>query len=211
VPAGGGDAAPGAERIGLFGGTFDPPHVGHVDAVRRSLEVLGLDRLLVVVANDPWQKSPVRRISRAEDRLAMARCAVSGMERVEVSRMEIDRSGPTYTVDTVESLLDAAIAAGRPAPDVHVILGSDLVATIDSWHRAEDLRRLVTLAVVERPGSRHGPPPPGWLVTTVRGGGVEASSSDIRALLAEGRSVDGLVPPEVVRYISLHGLYAVAR
>lgn len=202
---------PEPERLGLFGGTFDPPHAGHVDAVRRSLDVLRLDRILVVVANDPWQKSPTRPITRAKDRLAMTRAAFAGIERVEVSTVEIDRSGPTYTIDTVEHLRKAALRAGRPAPEIHAIVGADLAATVDTWQRSEDLRRLVTLAVVARPGSSSHPPPPGWRVETVLGGGVEVSSSEVRALVAEGRSIDGLTPAEVVHCITRLGLYAVGR
>ena len=97
------------ERLGLLGGTFDPPHEGHLDAARRCRDALGLDRVLLVVANDPWQKAPA---TPAADRYAMVEAAVEGVDRVEASRLEIDRGGPSYTVDTVER----CSPRGRPAP-----------------------------------------------------------------------------------------------
>ena len=93
-----------AASIGIFGGTFDPPHLGHVAAALRCREALELDRVLLVVANDPWQKSPLREVSPAEDRVAMVRGAVAGIEGLEVSELEIGRGGPSYTIDTVREL-----------------------------------------------------------------------------------------------------------
>src|SRR6185437_1684705 len=100
-----------AERIGLLGGTFDPPHAGHLAAALACRDALALDRLLLVVANHPWQKAPQRRISPAEDRLAMVQAAVDGVPGLEVSRMEIDRGGPSYTIETVDALRQDAADA----------------------------------------------------------------------------------------------------
>ena len=95
-------------RIGILGGTFDPPHVGHVAAARAVIEQLGLDRLLLVVANDPWQKSGQRAISPAEDRYALTEALAREIPGAEASRLEIDRGGPSYSVDTAEAVLAAA-------------------------------------------------------------------------------------------------------
>lgn len=117
-------------RLGVFGGTFDPPHLGHVRAVAAARDQLALDRLIVTVANDPWRKPESPTASPAL-RLDMARAAFSGMDRVEVSDLEIVRGGPTYTVDTVEALL-----ASDPKTSIVVILGADAAAGLREWHRA---------------------------------------------------------------------------
>lgn len=201
----------GAERIGLLGGTFDPPHAGHVAAARAARDVLGLDRLLVVVANEPWQKTGARRITPAEDRWAMVQAAVAGIDRVEASRMEIDRGGPSYTIETVEALGAEAAAAGRPPPEVFVVVGADLVPSLPSWERADELAAAVTVGVVSRPPLGPPEPPPGWRGVPVAGPAVDVSSSQVRAALARGADVGELVPPAVVRCIRRLGLYAVHR
>jgi nicotinate-nucleotide adenylyltransferase len=197
------------ERIGLLGGTFDPPHEGHLDAARRARDSLGLDRVLLVVANDPWQKSPQ---TPAEDRYAMVEAAVAGTDGVEASRMEIDRGGPSYTVETAETLINRARRADRPAPEIFLVVGEDLVDDLRSWKRVDDLRSMVTLAVVSRPGGpRPLHDPPGWRVARVEGGGVNASSSGVRDELERGIDVAGEVPAAVIRCIRRRGLYAVPR
>jgi nicotinate-nucleotide adenylyltransferase len=205
-----------AERIGLFGGTFDPPHVGHVAALCAVSEALSLDRLLLVVANDPWQKSSNRAVTPAEDRFAMAQALAEGLPGVEASRMEIDRGGPSYTVATVEALRAEAAAAGRPAPQIYLVIGADLLADLGTWERADDLRGMVTLAVVSRPPTTTGtaPPraaPPGWRVEWVDGPLVDVSSSAVRDVLERGGPVDDLVPAAVIRCIRRRNLYAVDR
>jgi nicotinate-nucleotide adenylyltransferase len=204
--------APGSpERLGLLGGTFDPPHIGHLAAARACRRALDLDRVLLVVANDPWQKAPVRPVSPAADRLAMTQAACAGEPGLEVSDMEIDRGGPSYTVDTVEALRARAAADGRPAPEIFLIVGADLVGTLPTWHRAEALRGLVTLAVVGRPHSPAAPVPPGWDAVSVDDVAVDVSSSEVRALLGRGAPVDAVVPKAVIRCIERRGLYAVGR
>lgn len=200
-----------AERLGILGGTFDPPHAGHLAAARAARDALGLDRVLLVVANLPWQKAPSRTITGAEDRLAMVEAAVEGEPGLEASRLELDRGGPSYTIDTVEQLCREKAAAGRPAPELFLVVGADLVPTLDTWERPDDLRRLVTLVVVTRPRSPAPGTPTGWRTVQVDGGGVDVSSSDVRRLLAEGRPVGTAVPEAVVRCIRRRGLYAVRR
>jgi nicotinate-nucleotide adenylyltransferase len=205
-----------AERIGLFGGTFDPPHVGHVAALVAVSGALSLDRLLLVVANDPWQKSSNRAVTPAEDRFAMAQALAEELPGVEASRMEIDRGGPSYTVATVEALRAEAAAAGRPAPQIYLVIGADLLADLGTWERADDLRGMVTLAVVSRPPAttETAPPrtaPPGWRVEWVDGPLVDVSSSAVRDVLERGGPVDNLVPAAVIRCIRRRNLYAVDR
>ena len=143
--------------------------------------------------------------------LALARAAADGVPGIEASRTEIDRGGPSYTVETVEALRREAEEAGRPAPDVFLIVGADLVESLPTWERVDDLRQLVTLVIVSRPRSPRRPDPDGWRVAHVEGGGVDVSSSDVRALLSAGRPVDRLVPEAVIRCIRRRDMYAVGR
>lgn len=197
-------------RVGILGGTFDPPHCGHVAAAVAARHTLALDRVLFVVANEPWQKVPHRAVTAAVDRLAMVEAAVSEDAGLEACAIEIERGGPSYTVDTVEALRDDALAHGREVPDLYLVVGADLVPGLPTWRRVDDLRKMVTLAIVSRPGSRH-VDAPGWRVVHVDGEAVDVSSSEVRERLERGEPVDGLVPPAVVRCIERRGLYAVTR
>lgn len=199
----------GAERLGLLGGTFDPPHIGHVAAAAAAAEQLALDRILFVVANDPWQKSPERAVTPAEDRLAMVEAAVAGVSRCEVSRIELDRGGPSYTVDTAETLVEEASRRLEPRPQLFLIIGADVVPLLSTWHRERDLAALVDLAVVSRPGVPGPSDLTGWRLVVVSGVDVDVSSSEIREAVAAGRPVTGLVPAAVEQYIRARGLYAV--
>jgi nicotinate-nucleotide adenylyltransferase len=207
VPA----ASARAERLGLLGGTFDPPHLGHVAAALQVRQVLSLDRVLLVVANDPWQKSPLRDVTPAADRLAMVEAAVAGLDGVEASRIELDRGGPSYTVDTVEQLLAEAAAAGTPAPELFVIVGADIVPTLPTWHRMDDLARLVTLVVVARPHAAVPSAPAGWRTEVIDGLDFDVSSSQIRERLEGGLPAGEMVPEAVGHCIRRRGLYAVPR
>jgi len=195
-------------RVGILGGTFDPPHVGHVAAARAVTEQLGLDRLLLVVANDPWQKSGQREISAAEDRFALTEALAGEIPGAEASRLEIDRGGPSYSVDTAEEILAQAGSGGRPV-ELFLVVGADLVPELATWHRVTDLQRLVTLAVVSRPTGASPAAGPGWRVEWVDGPRVAVSSSDVRDRLAAGWPIEGMVPEAVIRCIRRHGLYAV--
>ena len=170
------------------------------------METLGLDRLLLVVAHDPWQKSGRRAVSPAEDRYALAEALAGEIRGAEASRLEIDRGGPSYSVDTAEALL--AAAGGRPL-ELFLVVGADLVPELGTWHRAGDLARLVTLAVVSRPTEDATPVPPGWRAVRVDGPQVGVSSSEVRGRLAAGEPVDDLVPPEVIRCIHGRGMYSI--
>jgi nicotinate-nucleotide adenylyltransferase len=191
-----------------MGGTFDPPHLGHVAAARAVIERLGLDRLLLVVANDPWQKSGQRTVSPAEDRYALTEALAAEIPGAEASRLEIDRGGPSYSVDTAAEVLAGTGDRGRPA-ELFLVVGADLVPELSTWHRHDDLRRLVTLAVVSRPTGSAPEAPAGWHTVWVDGPHVAISSSEVRDLLSDGQSVDGLVPDGVIRCIRRRGMYAV--
>ena len=190
-----------ASGVGIFGGTFDPPHVGHVAAAERCRTALGLDRVLLVVANDPWQKVPARMVSPASIRLAMVEAAVAGHPGLEASDLEIARGGPSYTIDTVDEL-----KRREGIEDPWVIVGSDLSTTLDTWERHGDLALRVRVAVLSRPGS----PlvlPKGWRSVAVASDELDVSSSMIRARVASGQPITEFVVPEVVRHIEAKNLY----
>jgi nicotinate-nucleotide adenylyltransferase len=172
------------------------------------VEVLDLDRLLLVVANDPWQKSPERAITPAEDRLAMTEAMADEIPRAAVSRIEIDRGGPSYSVDTATELL---ASAGPPAPELYLVVGADLLGGLDSWERAEELKVLVTVAAVSRPSDPTPIAPAGWRVVWVEGPQINVSSSEVRHRLERGKSVADAVPAGVIRCIAQRDLYAVGR
>jgi nicotinate-nucleotide adenylyltransferase len=204
-----GHPTPRPERVGLLGGTFDPPHCGHVAIATSCVRALELDRVLLVVANEPWQKVPLRSVTPAEDRFAMVEALAPLVPGAEPSRLEIDRGGPSYTADTVDEL--RADAARRGATlDLYLIVGSDLVDSLGTWRRVEELRASVTLAVVARP-QHVARLPPGWKAVLVADDSVDVSSSEVRERLEQGLPVEGLVPPEVIRCIRSRGLYAVSR
>ncbi len=193
-------------RIGIFGGTFDPIHTAHLELAEVVRVTLGLDQMLLVVANRPWQKEGERPVTPAEDRFAMVEAAVVGWPGLVPSRIEIDRGGPSYTIDTVRQLL-----ADHPDADVVLVVGSDVVGGLTTWHDEAALSGLVTLAVVGRPGVAPGPVPPGWRAVTVPVAPFDVSSTGLRRRLERGESVAGLVPEAVIRCIHQRGLYATDR
>jgi nicotinate-nucleotide adenylyltransferase len=189
------------QRVGIFGGTFDPPHVGHLAAAVNARHALGLDVVLLVVANVPWQKVDERVITPAEDRLAMVRAAVGSVEGLEVSDAEIRRGGESYTADTL-----AELQAEDPDRELFVILGSDAAAELETWERADEVRERATIVVIDRPGGSWSSPP-GWVVERIEVPRLEVSSTDLRRRAADGRPLDFLVPPEVISSIEERGLY----
>lgn len=192
-------------RIGIFGGTFDPIHVGHLVAAVNARHAVGLDRVLMVVANIPWQKAGVRVVSTAEDRLALVEAAVGDVEGVEASSLEIERGGESYTADTL-----AEVERTNPDADLFLIIGWDVAQVLTTWERYEDVQRLATLVVVNRPGSPHPRQltEAGWRVVEVTVPNLEISSSDLRARAADGRPLDYLIPAAGVRCIQARGMYA---
>lgn len=208
--AGGGDVGDrpggGRERVGILGGTFDPIHIGHLVAATWARDALALDRVLLVVANEPWQKVGRRKVTPAEDRLAVVAAAVEGVPGLEPCRIEIDRGGPSYTVDTVRELIHH-----HPETRFSLVVGADVAAELDTWHEGKELARLVGLVIVDRGGVERGADPPGWAVERLRIPALDVSSSDLRDRLTAGRSVDFLVPAPAILCIGRLGLYADPR
>ena len=190
------------QRVGILGGTFDPPHIGHLVAAVEVRHALQLDRVLLVVANEPWQKTHTRDISAAEDRLAMVEAAVAGVEGLEACDLEITRGGPSYTVDTLGEL-----AAADPDGERFLILGADAAGGLGTWERAEALPSLATLVIVERPGLTPPPPTIGWELVRVEMPRLDVSSTDLRQREAEGRPLAFLTPDAVVSCIRERRLY----
>jgi nicotinate-nucleotide adenylyltransferase len=194
-----------AGRIGVLGGTFDPIHVGHLVAAVNARHALRLDRVILMVANVPWQKVGQRVVSSAEDRLAVVEAAVGGVPGLEAGRLEIDRGGESYTADTLRDL-----HALHPGADLYLIVGWDVASELTSWERWEEIRRLATLVVVNRPGAGRprGLDGEGWRVAEVTVPNLEISSTDLRARAADGRPLDYLVPEAAVHCLRARGLYA---
>jgi nicotinate-nucleotide adenylyltransferase len=194
-------AGPG-QRTGVLGGTFDPPHIGHLLAAVNVRHALDLDEVLLVVANDPWQKSSDRPVTPAVDRLAMVEAAVEGLDGLHASDLEVRRGGPSYMVDTLRDL-------GRRDPEGErfLVLGSDAAAGVLTWDRAEQLPRLATLVLVDRPGIPCDPPPVGWAFHRVEIPRIEVASTDLRARVIDGRPLDLLVAPGVWSLIRERRLY----
>jgi nicotinate-nucleotide adenylyltransferase len=196
------------QRVGIFGGTFDPIHVGHLVAAVNAKDALGMDRVLLVVANVPWQKADLRAVSSAEDRLALVDAAVGDVPGLEASRLEIDRGGESYTADTLSELRQSG-----PNDELFLIVGWDVAGDLATWERHEEIQRLATLVVVNRPGAGHpqGLDDDGWRVVEVTVPNLEISSTDLRARALDGRPLDYLVPESAVRCIRARGMYATGR
>lgn len=183
-------------RLGIFGGTFDPVHVGHLAIAHAALESVPLDRILFV----PAQRSPLKDrgpVASAADRLTMLEAAVRDEPRFSISRTELERQGPSYTVETLERL------AGED--QLYLVLGSDAMADFRRWKDPDRIARLATLAIAERPGAPLLPDD----ATMVRFDAprLDISSRELRARAARGRSLRYLVPHAVWRYIEDRGLY----
>jgi nicotinate-nucleotide adenylyltransferase len=189
------------ERLGVFGGTFDPPHVGHLVAAVNVRYALRLDRVLLVVANDPWQKQG-DQVSPARDRLAMVEAAVGDVDGLEASGIEIERGGVSYTADTLAALHDE-----DPSRMLFLVLGSDAAAGLPTWERVETVRDLATIVVVTRPGAEDERPPAGWTWEQVEAPRLEVSSTDLRARVRDGRPLDYLLTPSVIASIADRHLY----
>lgn len=195
------------QRIGIFGGTFDPIHVGHLVAAVNARHSLGLDRVVMMVANVPWQKVGSRAVTAAGDRLSLVEAAVGGVPGLEAGRQEIDRGGESYTADTLEEM-----RAAHPDAELFVIVGWDVAAELATWERIDDVKALATLVIVNRPGAGRprGLDGSGWRVEEVSVPNLEISSTDLRDRAVDGRPLDYLVPEAAVAFIAARGLYAVS-
>ncbi len=193
-----------SRRVGLFGGTFDPVHNAHLALAHAAMQELRLDSVRWIPAGQPWQKA--RTITDAVHREAMVRLATAGEPRFIVDRTEIERQGPSYTLDTVKALM-----AAEPDTQWFLIIGQDQYAGLHTWQGWQELVGLVILAVANRPGDvrpvhpdvvrqRHRAVPLPML---------DISASDIRRRVMAHEDISALVPPAVAQYIESNGLYRV--
>jgi nicotinate-nucleotide adenylyltransferase len=191
-------------RIGVFGGTFDPPHVGHLVTAVNVRHALELDRLILMVANVPWQKLGSRPITPATDRLAMVAAAVADVPHLVAGDHEIRAGGPSYTADTL-----AILHEEYPAAQLFTVVGDDAAAGIRSWERADEVVARSRLVVVDRPGEPvELDPGIDWIRVEVPR--LEVSSTDLRERWIDGRPLDYLVTDEVLDVVARRGLYGVA-
>lgn len=191
-----------SERLGIFGGTFDPVHLGHLRAAEVAREALHLDRVLFVPSGHPPHREAAE--ASALDRYAMLALANAAHRDFVLSDLELRREGPAYTVDTL-----TALRALRPDGELFLILGTDAFAEMASWREPERVAALCTIAVVDRPGATPASPalPAGARVERVERPTLPFSSSEVRRLLKAGQSVRYLVPEEVADYIEKRRLY----
>jgi nicotinate-nucleotide adenylyltransferase len=189
-------------RIGLFGGSFDPPHNAHVALARLAVHELALDELRWIPAGQPWQKARV--ITPSAQREAMVRLAIGDEPRFVLERCEIQRAGPSYTLDTVREL-----QAAQPGAEWILVIGQDQYAGLHTWRDWRELLGLVTLAVANRPGAVAEPHADvrAFAHRAVPLPMLDIASTDIRARVAAGQDISALVPASVARYIEVHRLY----
>ncbi len=192
-------------RVGIFGGTFDPVHYGHLIIAETASEELQLERVLFVLAPQPPHKNAVQ-LTAVAHRLAMLRAAVAGNPRFEVSTVELERPGPSYTVETLRLLSRRPEYAGA---QFHLIIGADSLAEFHKWREPETIRSLARLVVYPRPEKQAESEAAALTQADHQLGGnlIGISSTDIRIKVKNNRSIRYLVPEAVRGYIRTHGLY----
>lgn len=188
-------------KLGLFGGSFDPVHLGHLLVAQAACEELGLDRLIFIpAAQSPFK--PDRQPTSAGLRLQMLRLALAGQARCEVDDQELRRGGTSYTIDTVRDY-----ASRHPGAELFYLIGADHVAKLPQWRAAAELARLAYFLVIPRPGEVVLPFPPPFRGRTLASFPLDLSSSQIRARVQRGLPVDALTPPGVAEAIRNNRLY----
>lgn len=200
-------------RLGVFGGTFDPVHTGHLVAAETAREAAALDAVMFVPAGQPWLKNG-EVVGAKQDRMRMVELAVEGNDQFLASDMELLRPGPTYSADTLEELLDR-----RPADELFLIVGMDALGDFARWSRPHRVLELATLVAVARPGqsglerARLDDIRPGSSrgMIVAEGPLIGVSATDVRRRLGRGASIRYLVPSAVEQYISDHGMYGTAK
>lgn len=184
-------------KLGIFGGTFDPIHLGHLRAAETAREALGLDLVAFVpAARSPFKGDPV---SSARDRYTMVALATASHEWFGPEDFELERGAPSYTVDTIR-----ALRAERPEDELFLIVGSDSVADLPAWHESAAIFAECTVVAVARPGTT---PPGAADVVWVDGPGLAVSATEVRRRVKDGHSIRFLVPDAVADYIAKRGLY----
>ena len=191
-------------RLGILGGTFDPPHAGHLAAALAVQTQVGLDDVVLMVANEPWQKVGDRQVTPARLRFEMTDALVQGISGLRADDREIRRGGPTFTVDTLEEIL-----AEQPDTEIFLIVGADTANRLETWHRASDVVSLSTIVIVNREDSTNTAPE--FLhdarVVNVSMNPVDVSSSAIREAIALGESIDSATSSSVESIIRDRSLY----
>jgi nicotinate-nucleotide adenylyltransferase len=182
-------------RIGLLGGTFDPIHNGHIAIAKTAIQQLKLDKLLLIPAGNPWQKS---EFTDSKHRLEMVKKAGNDLEKVEVSDIEVNKTGLTYTFETLQELHKK-----YPNSELILILGSDAVAGFDTWKEPNLVKTLARIYVVQRAGDFT----QDWHFDRIQMPPIEISSTEIREKVKNNESISEIVPKLVNEYISANGLY----
>ena len=187
-------------RLGVMGGTFDPIHNGHLVAASEAASAFGLDKVLFVPTGEPWQKQD---ITASEHRLAMTTLAIAGNPLFEISAVDVQRAGPTYTVDTLREIHES-----NPDADVYFITGADSISQIESWKDSSQIWPLAHFVGVTRPGhSLEVPKTASGNVSLLEIPALAISSTDIRARVKSGKPIEYLLPNSVIDYIHAHHLY----
>ncbi|CAN5674636.1 nicotinate-nucleotide adenylyltransferase [soil metagenome] len=189
-------------RIGLFGGTFDPPHTGHLIVAQDAALALGLDRILFIPAGQPPHKEP-RSVTPAELRVGMLELALGGDDRFAIDRLEVEREGASYTVDTLGEL-----QRRWPGAELTLLIGADQYAEFDSWQRPDEIRQRVRLGVLTRAGSGAAGPAIGPDAAVVEVTRIDISSTALRKRVASGLPIRYMVPAAVERFIFERQLYS---
>ncbi len=188
-------------RLGLFGGSFNPVHLGHLLVARAALEELDLDRVFFIpAAQSPFK--PRVRLARGDQRLCLLRLALAGQNKCEIDDQEIRRGGVSYTIATVRDY-----SKRFPEATLFYLVGSDLVWQLPKWRKAEQMAGLVEFVVIPRPGEKAPLLPPPYRMRALRGFPLGVSSSQLRERVRSGQPVDWLTPPAVAQFISRNGLY----
>ena len=198
-----------ALRIGVLGGTFDPPHIGHLVIAQEALAHLRLERVIFAPTRNPPHK-PNQVITPIEDRMEMVRLAIAGNPRLTLSRVDVDRAGPTYTVDTLRLLREQ----WGPQAEIYFIIGMDSLASILSWYHPEEMIKLCKLAVFKRPGFtadleelERALPRLRERVVMIDAPALGVAASDLQRRVRNGEPIAHLVPHAVAVYIRDNGLY----
>jgi nicotinate-nucleotide adenylyltransferase len=189
-------------RIGVFGGTFDPPHIGHLLVANDAREALELDRLIFVPAGAQPFKVDTPPVASGQDRLEMVRLAVADDANYVVDEAEINRKGLSFTVDTLEHLSER-----NPAARLFLLMGEDVLAGFEKWRSPTRIRELASLVAVSRGGLAGSVDPATSAVLRVSTRRVDVSSTEIRERRRAGKSIKGFVPESVERFIDVRGLY----
>ena len=190
-----------APNVGIFGGTFDPPHIGHLIAAQDACEALSIDRFVFVPAAEPPHKH-ADRISRTDVRLEMLQAAIADSATFEINTVEMERSGPSYTVDTLREL-----SVQFPGASLHLLIGVDQVREFSTWREWEEVLKLAQIVMLTRAGSEDAGPEAPFVRHTVKVTRIDISSTLIRARVAAGLSIRYLVPDAVAEIIAREGLY----